>query len=550
MKRKFVAGILAMTTVASMTPCIGNAAEESELYVSEEEGGKTTDQFSIWVGWNSECPEDTLVQQAMRENLGIDYTCEFLQGDDALTAVNLKLTSGMELPDVMIFAYNQEIETAFIDADRIMNLNDIYQSDAVSNIKSIDSRIQDYIRDDQGNMWYIPGWYAQEYDDPWGGWTTDAWWVRKDLLEEADVDESELSTIEGMENVMRKFAELKDENGNNIIPLSFVQGDDQERIILSTFGVDTAAGTSGMPAVMNKDGEFVFIYDNPDYKAAYQWINKMYREGLIDLEVTTMKAERYQEKIASGQVGISVTDVWSGALRNDGQAEDSVIYQFAPYDDPTVEGVEKGHTTYVNPNPAYMVFINKDTEHLNAVLNFLNWCNEADPYRQQELNEGPKGVYWDITDEENNKWSFEESYGEERNSGNQARVDACTPQLYEFASYSNSWYPWFEQDLSVITKSQTLLQSECTYIGSEIVNHRSIEDYDMVKLGRDSQLIENLANLEAVEDEYTAKMIMAESDEAFEKVYETFLQQLEARANWSGIKEEWLAAYDEQFGNQ
>lgn len=550
MKRKFVAGILAMTTVASMTPCIGNAAEESELYVSEEEGGKTTDQFSIWVGWNSECPEDTLVQQAMRENLGIDYTCEFLQGDDALTAVNLKLTSGMELPDVMIFAYNQEIETAFIDADRIMNLNDIYQSDAVSNIKSIDSRIQDYIRDDQGNMWYIPGWYAQEYDDPWGGWTTDAWWVRKDLLEEAGVDESELSTIEGMENVMRKFAELKDENGNNIIPLSFVQGDDQERIILSTFGVDTAAGTSGMPAVMNKDGEFVFIYDNPDYKAAYQWINKMYREGLIDLEVTTMKAERYQEKIASGQVGISVTDVWSGALRNDGQAEDSVIYQFAPYDDPTVEGVEKGHTTYVNPNPAYMVFINKDTEHLNAVLNFLNWCNEADPYRQQELNEGPKGVYWDITDEENNKWSFEESYGEERNSGNQARVDACTPQLYEFASYSNSWYPWFEQDLSVITKSQTLLQSECTYIGSEIVNHRSIEDYDMVKLGRDSQLIENLANLEAVEDEYTAKMIMAESDEAFEKVYETFLQQLEARANWSGIKEEWLAAYDEQFGNQ
>lgn len=166
------------------------------------------------------------------------------------------------------------------------------------------------------------------------------------------------------------------------------------------------------------------------------------------------------------------------------------------------------------------------------------------------MNEGPKGVYWDITDEENNKWSFEESYGEERNSGNQARVDACTPQLYEFASYSNSWYPWFEQDLSVITKSQTLLQSECTYIGSEIVNHRSIEDYDMVKLGRDSQLIENLANLEAVEDEYTAKMIMAESDEAFEKVYETFLQQLEARANWSGIKEEWLAAYDEQFGNQ
>lgn len=538
-----------MAMVMGMTPCLVNAAEEN-LYVSEDEGGKTTDQFTIWVGWNSECPEDTMVQEAMRENLGIDYKCEFLQGDDALTAVNLKLTSGMDLPDVMIFNYNQEIETAFMDADRILNLNDIYQSDAVPNIKAIDGRIQDYIRDDQGNMWYIPGWYAQEYDNPWGGWTTDAWWVRKDLMEEAGVEESDLSTIEGMEETMRKFAELKDDNGNSIIPLSFVQGEDQERIILSTFGVDTAAGTSGMPSVMDKDGEFVFIYDNPDYKAAYQWMNKMYREGLIDLEVTTMKSERYQEKIASGQVGISVTDVWSGNLRNDGQPDDSVIYEFAPYDDPAVEGVEKGHTTYVNPNPAYMVFINKDTEHLNAVLNFLNWCNEADPYRQQELNEGPKGVYWDITDEENNKWSFDEAYGEERNSGNQARVDACTPQLYEFASYSNSWYPWFEQDSNVITKAQSLLQSECTYIGNEIVNHRAIENYDMVKLNRDSQLIENLANLDAVANEYTAKMIMAESDDDFENVYETFMQQLDSRANWSDIKEEWLEAYNEQFGNQ
>ena len=94
----------------------------------------------------------------------------------------------------------------------------------------------------------------------------------------------------------------------------------------------------------------------------------------------------------------------------------------------------------------YMVFINKDTKHLNAVLNWLEWCNEQDPYRQQEINEGPRGVNWDFVEgEEEGTWDFEASYKAERDSGDSSRVNACTPQLWQFCSYSNSWYPWFTQ---------------------------------------------------------------------------------------------------------
>lgn len=34
-----------------------------------------------------------------------------------------------------------------------------------------------------------------------------------------------------------------------------------------------------MPAVMKKGDDFVFLYDNPAYKEAYKWMNKMYNEG-------------------------------------------------------------------------------------------------------------------------------------------------------------------------------------------------------------------------------------------------------------------------------
>lgn len=570
MKKKLVATILAAVMMISVTACgteesgkatsgtgtTGTEASSAQIadsvdagdgfYVNEADGGKTTDPFSIWVGWTSECPDDTRVQQVMREELGMDYRCEFMQSDDVLTTVNLKLSSGANLPDIMIFPYNPEVMSALVGSGRVMKLNDIFQSEKLANIAAIDQRIKDFIRDENGDMWYIPGWYAMEYDEPWGGWTLDAWWVRKDLMEVTGVTEEDLTTIEGMEEALRKFSQCKDENGKPVVPLSFIQGSGQERIILSTFGLDTKAGVSRMPAVMKKGDEFVFLYDNPAYKEAYKWMNRMYNEGLIDLEVTTIQAERFKEKLKGGQVAVMLTDAFSGELFNDGYEEDSVTFEFQPYACPKVEDVERGYTSYVDPNPRYMVFINNDTQKLNPALNFLNWVNEAEPIRQQEVNEGPKGILWDFTDGE--RWSFDKEYVIERNSGDQARVDACTPQLYQFAAYSNKWYPWFEQDLKDVTKGQELIQENCKYIGNELQNHRSIQDIDRVKLNSESIVSENLESLNAVVKEYTAKMIMAKSDQEFENAYSTFLAQLDMRADWEAMKEEWLAAYQEQFG--
>lgn len=43
-------------------------------------------------------------------------------------------------------------------------------------------------------------------------------------------------------------------------------------------------------------------------------------------------------------------------------------------------------------------------------------------------------------------------------------------------------------------------------------------------------------------------MLLAQSDDEFESVYKEFHEQLENRAHWSELKEEWEAAYQAQFG--
>lgn len=529
-----------------------NGGDDTGFYVSEEEGGKTTDQFTIWAGWTSESPNDTTVQKVMKEELGIDYQVEYMQSNDYMTTLNLQLSSGSDLPDMMIFPYDKTVEASLLTADRVMNLNDIYSSGSLSNIPGIDDQIKDYIRTGSGDFWWIPGYYALEYDQPWGGWTVDAWWVRTDLLEQAEMTKEDLSTIEGMESALRAFGQLKDGNGNKIIPLSFVQGEDhEERIVLATYGVDTADGVSGMPAVMDINGEKTFMYDNPNYKSAYKWMNEMYNDGLIDMEVTTMSGGRFSEKIESGQVGVFTTDLWISSLnetwKNYDSGEDSVTFYYEPVYNPSIDGVEMGYTSFTNPNPGYMVYINKDTEHLNAVLNFLEWVNEASPYRGQEMNEGPQGVLWDFLDGSGGNWDFDIDYKVERDSGDSARVAACTHQLWQFAGYSNQWYAWWNQSSSDNKEGAGLVSKWCKYISGNIVNHRAITDMDSVKVDVEGTIARNIDSMNNVVDEYSAKLIMADSEQKFEDTYNEFMEQLELRAHWSDMKDEWLELYEEQF---
>lgn len=529
----------------------GNEVGTDGLYVSEEEGGKTSDQFTIWVGKTSSAAEDTMTQKVMREELGIDYKCEFMQSNDVATTVNLRLSSGDDLPDMMVFPNDNGVERALIEADRVMKLNDIYETDKLKNIPNIDPRIIDLIRHDNGDIYRIPGWYDSNIDNPWPGWTTDAWYVNTKYMEAAGVTEEDISTLEGFEEALRKFAQLKDANGKPIIPMSMSGITWQVKPVLAAFGVDVVDSASGFPTVMEINGEFVPKFDNPGYKEAFIWLNKLYREGLLDMEVPTIQSERFKEKVKNGQIASWVPDVWSGDPYtvdfDAGDSLESIKLYYSPFQSPKVEGVEKAMTQGVDPYPKYMILINKDTKHLNAVLNFLDWCAEPNPIRQQEVNDGPEGVLWYFTDDTRTTWKYTEEYDKAR-----ASMITGTPELWWLSNYRNEWYPWWNSEAVDPRYKDERLPTDtkaCQYIAENIVNHRIVGNIDLVKLDPESKYAQNRENLNAVEKEYQAKMLMAQTDAEFEAAYNEMRTQLETRAHWSELKQEWIEAYQEQYGN-
>ena len=118
-------------------------------------------------------------------------------------------------------------------------------------------------------------------------------------------------------------------------------------------------------------------------KNAYAWMNKMYREGLMDMEVTTQKNERLTEKMNSGVIGIYPGDAWAPGLNNAWYAmqtaEDNIAAaNLEPVKIPTAEGVtENGKVNYVNPYNNAMVFISKDCENLDAVTDLPGLVQSA-----------------------------------------------------------------------------------------------------------------------------------------------------------------------------
>ena len=513
--------------------------------------------ITLWAGMSSNCPEETLHQGTIRDLLGINYTVEWTQGD-FLTTLNMKINSN-ELPDICVFWNDTVAANALINSGLVQPVDAFVQDpEKYPNLAAIPAETLDYIRAStpDGQLWYLPGNYAIEVDDPWPGWTVDAWWVRKDLLAEAGMQLEDLNTLEGFEKFARSMFGKVTADGLPVQPISY-SSESGYNIILNAFGIDTGAGKSGMPAVSLVNGEKVFLYDHPNLKNAYAWMNKMYREGLLDMEVTTQKNERLTEKMNSGEIGIYPGSAWAPGLNNawyamQTEADNVAAANLEPVKIPLAEGVtEAGKVSYVNPYNNAMVFISKDCENLDAVLKYLDWCNRQDPITQQEVNEGPEGVYWYWIDEPYGEWDFVPEYKAMRDSGDQALVDTCTTQMYYLSNYSRLWYPWWTQHSTSQNPFATRLNECCQLISSTFGTTRAMHVYDGVPMLAGGKLERYLPTLQAVADEYGARLIMAGSDGDFDATWEEFQSQLESRGHWSEVKAEWqeqFAAYAEATG--
>ncbi|SFB62401.1 ABC-type glycerol-3-phosphate transport system, substrate-binding protein [Cohnella sp. OV330] len=552
-KRKSVIALgLAMLMMGTAACSSGSDKESNATQPAVSEGSAPASSepassagpkaFKLWLGWNATINNDSMVQKYWREKgPGIDVQLEATQGD-TLTALNLKLNAG-SFDDAAVFARNDVVDSAMIRSGQILPLEQYFDMpDKYPSLASIPKLYLDAMKDADGHIWSIPSWFDQNPNDPWPGWASLGWFIRTDVLEKTGMTKDDLKTLDGVEKYLKAASQVTDASGKKLIPLDFLSDASDENVILSTFGVTTATAGGVIP-VEKKGDDYQFIYDDPQYKAAYQWMNKMYRENLLDREVITDKTERYREKTKSGRIAMNAggffnmdAHIWETL---DGPTEPAWYYDTIPY--PQVPGVDHiGSNQIVSPYPGNDVYISKDTKNLEAILSFMDYMLQPKPEMQQIANEGPPGVYWDWADKPLGKWKYiNADYSALHDSGDAAKKASTTPELYGLSSYNNEWYPWW--NVAVMEPKGRQKTIDFTEAVGKMGGVRIAETYDRVKAKTGGLWEKYLPELENVRKEYKAKLLMAKDDGQFESVWTDFQGALEKRAHWSELKDEWHA---------
>ncbi|GHT59325.1 ABC transporter substrate-binding protein [Spirochaetia bacterium] len=142
------------------------------------------------------------------------------------------------------------------------------------------------------------------------------------------------ATIDEFTAVLRAFKN-QDANRNGSvsdeIPLSYIFNDGGNTVntLLGSFGY----GDNGDHYIVDNNGKVLFTMADNGYKEGIKWLNQLYREGLIDIEVFTQDWNTYAAKGKAQKYGVFFT--WdmgnvSGFVSGDYSDPDHIVSDYAP----------------------------------------------------------------------------------------------------------------------------------------------------------------------------------------------------------------------------
>jgi len=254
------------------------------------------------------------VSRRVEEKTGVQLeVMRPMPGDDIVQKLNM-LIAVNEIPDCIagLRIGTGNIYQKLLDGKYIMPLDDLLKSNGTNIINFVPQQLWNFVKnEDDGKTYYIPDVFDRSYDKNYPGYSM---MVRQDYYEILGSPKTE--TLDDYINMLRmvKTQNLKSKSGKQVIPLEVVNGWNAYLLRMRTlFGVRGINGTgegisdSDNPrlAVAGEDtyaGPLMLTFDHPGDIEAVKFVNKLYREGLLNTSFLTQKPEQSQELIANGQV--------------------------------------------------------------------------------------------------------------------------------------------------------------------------------------------------------------------------------------------------------
>ncbi|MCC3377218.1 ABC transporter substrate-binding protein [Cohnella sp. REN36] len=327
------------------------------------------------------------VAQEITKRTGVTVEIQQPTGNPA-EKLNLMLASD-DLPDVVLMDRSSDIVNKYIAAGALVPLDDLIEKYG-PNVKEMYGDILNKTRYTDGKNYYLSNWYGYEEGEPVFGFN-----LKMDILKELAPDKAEGGqpfTADEFEDLLKRFKEKYPTiNGKPTIPLT-MDGSNMGAV------TGTFKGMFGMKTYFETDGKLQYDVEDPKYREMILYMNKLYREGLIDTDWAINKKEAWLQKLSSGAVFGTPGAYWdlgdaNTALKKEGGPEK----QF--YDYKVVgPGVDPAKTTYgpkgsLGWDAIGITKANRDPERTMKFIDFL-----ASEEGQYLLMWGVEGKHWDLKD--------------------------------------------------------------------------------------------------------------------------------------------------------
>ena len=495
--------------------------------------------------------EGPITKEIMKESGIIWDEVSIGNGSDVAQQVNLKLASG-NLSDAITLNGASVVWSRLINSKQLIPLDKYFEDEAnYPNLSKIDKRILDYWRAEDGHIYFVPVQYEPLIEEPseWQG-NAQGLWVRQDLLKQTGMTYEDIRSLSGFESFLEKLKGTADSKGRKIIPLSMGQQNFAGiNIVLSMFGV--SKDWNELP-----DGKAVQDYQLPGFKEAWKWLNKVYRNGLLDAETPYQKKDLFLEKTNSLRFGAFLIDSWDmpngyvlkergisesishGDLKKQGFPAEWYSATYLPVN----SGVKPAQYASFNPFGGNGTGIMKGCKSPDVLMKGLDWMQTPEAFRLMEY--GPESM------------------------GNYTLVDGVIQQHDEMFRSERFWggttpmknvtelgFWWWKNIACVGSTHIPTMEPPWTAVNAELykaeqINHEQgtfglISKANRVKpiIGGSVEKYTSVQN--DIRLKYYAKMMMAKTDKDFDTAYNEFLNEMKVRGHDNETIEEFNKQYQD-----
>lgn len=330
--------------------------------------------------------EDNAFTTYVEEGCNVNLEFVLLPATDSSQKLQLMISSGEKLPDVICYGLNLSTVYAYAQAGAIIPLDEYYEKeDMLTNVKAAAEKypqiqLFEQITAADGHIYSIPRFFREINNN-----YSTRYWINYQWLENLNLEVP--TTTEEFYNVLKAFKE-QDPNGNGIadeIPMLGAWPSATSTYNLTTFIMNSFVQTNPSKKYLYlEDGKMTAAYATDAWREGLRYVNKLYAEGLIDPNAFTQTSSQALATLSNPEICI----VGCYALQG---SKDPYIEQFEGLQ-PLV-GPEGVQLSYYNPTTASNHwFVTADCKNPELAIKVGDFMFTEEAFRLCRV--GEEGVSW------------------------------------------------------------------------------------------------------------------------------------------------------------